>query len=205
MVLWWTTANPTCRLRSEPLPCTGSDRRLHLAFLATRRPTLHPAGHRVSSQAYLSLHSSEAPQGIDLSRPLFTCTNTNQAATCTCNTWPRVSPHHVVNHSSQPGATIHWSLDAPVLSSSCNVRISNRQNSSLSSSRRRSAGNLPLSSWCNKYSSLYNRRSPSNIHCRRGTKPGNLCLNMRFLTVLLGQNRNDQNTSLVHLCCQKQM
>jgi hypothetical protein len=28
---------------------------------------------------------------------------------------------------------------------------------------------------------------------------------MRFLTVLLGQNRNDQNTSLVHLCCQKQM
>jgi hypothetical protein len=24
---------------------------------------------------------------------------------------------------------------------------------------------------------------------------------MRFLTVLLGQNRNDQNTSLVHLCC----
>jgi hypothetical protein len=28
---------------------------------------------------------------------------------------------------------------------------------------------------------------------------------MRFLTVLLGQNRTDQNTSLVHLCCQKQM
>jgi hypothetical protein len=25
------------------------------------------------------------------------------------------SPHHVVNHSSQPGATIHRSLDAPVL------------------------------------------------------------------------------------------
>jgi hypothetical protein len=47
--------------------------------------------------------------------PLFTCTNANQAAPCTCNTRPRVSPHHVVNHSSQPGATIHRSSDAPVL------------------------------------------------------------------------------------------
>jgi hypothetical protein len=28
---------------------------------------------------------------------------------------------------------------------------------------------------------------------------------MRLLTVLLGQNRTDQNTSLVHLCCQKKM
>jgi hypothetical protein len=91
------------------------------------------------------------------------------------------------------------------LSSSYNMRISNRRNSSLSSSRRRSAGNLPLSSRCNKYSSLCNRRSPGNLHCRRGTRPGNLCLKMRFLTVLLGQNKNDQNTSLVHLCCQKQM
>jgi hypothetical protein len=87
------------------------------------------------------------------------------------------------------------------LSSSCNVRINNRRNSSLSSSRRRSAGNLPLSSRCNKYNSLYNRRSPGNLHCRRGTGPGNLCLKTRFLTVLMGQNRTNQNTSLVHLCC----
>jgi hypothetical protein len=58
------------------------------------------------------------------------------------------------------------------LSSICNMRISNRRNSSLSS-RRRSAGNLPLSSRCNKYNSLYNRRSPGNLHCRRGTRPGN--------------------------------
>jgi hypothetical protein len=83
------------------------------------------------------------------------------------------------------------------LSSSCNMRISNKRNNSLSS-RRRSAGNLPLSSRCNKYNSLYNRRSPGNLHCRRGTRLGNLCLNMRFLTVLMGQNRIDQNTSLVH-------
>jgi hypothetical protein len=85
------------------------------------------------------------------------------------------------------------------------MRISNRRNNSLSSSRRRSAGNLPLSSRCNKYSSLCNRRGPGNLHCRRGTRPGNRCLKMRFLTVLMGQNRTDQNTSLVHLCCQKQM
>jgi hypothetical protein len=58
-----------------------------------------------------------APQGIDLSRSLFTYTNTNQAATYTCNTRPRVSTHHVVNHSSQPGVTIHRSSDAPVLTS----------------------------------------------------------------------------------------
>jgi hypothetical protein len=91
------------------------------------------------------------------------------------------------------------------LSSSCNMRISNRQNNSLSSSRRRSTCNLLLSSRCNKYNSLYNTRNPGNVYSRRGTRPGNLCLKMRFLTVLMGQNRTDQNTSLVHLCCQKQM
>jgi hypothetical protein len=91
------------------------------------------------------------------------------------------------------------------LSSSCNMRISNRRNSSLSSSRRRRAGNLPLNSRCNKYNSLCNKRSPGNLHCRRGTWPRNLCLNMRFLTVLMGQNGTDQKTILVHLYCQKQM
>jgi hypothetical protein len=85
------------------------------------------------------------------------------------------------------------------------MRISNRRNSSLSSRRRRSADNLPLSSRCNKYSSLCNRGSPGNLHCRRGTRPGNLCLKMRFLTMLMGQNGTDQNTSLVHLCCHNQM
>jgi hypothetical protein len=84
------------------------------------------------------------------------------------------------------------------------MRMNNRRNSSLSS-RRRSAGNLPLSSRCNKYNSLCNRRSPGNLHCRRGTRSGNLCLKMRFLTMLMGQNRTDQNAILVHLCCQKQM
>jgi hypothetical protein len=72
------------------------------------------------------------------------------------------------------------------LRSRYNMRISNRRNSSLSSSRRRSVGNLFLSSRCNKYSSLYNRRSPGNLHCRRGTRTGNLGLKMRFLTMLMG-------------------
>jgi hypothetical protein len=47
--------------------------------------------------------------GDDLSRLFFTCTNTSQAATCTCITWPRISPHNVVNHSSHKEATIHRS------------------------------------------------------------------------------------------------
>jgi hypothetical protein len=49
--------------------------------------------------------------GDDLSRLFFTCTNTSQAATCTCNTQPRICPHNVVNHSSHKEATIHRSLN----------------------------------------------------------------------------------------------
>jgi hypothetical protein len=91
------------------------------------------------------------------------------------------------------------------LSSSCNMRISNRRNRSLSSSMSWSASNLPLCSRCNKYSSLCNRRSRGNLHYRRGTRTENIYLKMRFLTVLMGQNKTGHNTSLVHLCCQKQM
>jgi hypothetical protein len=47
--------------------------------------------------------------GIDLPYLFFTCTSTNQAKTCTCNTYPRVSLHNVVNHSSHQEATIHRS------------------------------------------------------------------------------------------------
>jgi hypothetical protein len=106
------------------------------------------------------------------------------------------SSRSIVNSRRSPGKLR--------LRSSCNMRISNRRNNSLSRWRR-SIGNLPLSSRCNKYSSLCNRRSPDNLHYRRGTRPGNLCLNMRFLIVLMGHNRTNQNTNLVHLCCQKQM
>jgi hypothetical protein len=115
-VFWWTAANPTCRLRSWAatlhrllLTTSSCFSRHHAARTCPRWPP------GPLSQAYLSLHSSEAPQGIDLSHPLFTCTNANQVATYTYNTRPRVSPHHVVNHSSQPGVTIHRSSNAPVL------------------------------------------------------------------------------------------
>jgi hypothetical protein len=115
-VLWWTATNPACRLqlwaatlhrlRSTTSSCFSCHH-------AARTWPRWPPGP--SSQAYLSIHSLDAPQGIDLSRPLFTYTNANQAATSTCNTQPGFSPHHVVNHSSQQGATIHWSSDTPEL------------------------------------------------------------------------------------------
>jgi hypothetical protein len=38
---------PRAHSGREPLPCTGSGRRLSLAFLATMRPALDPAGHWV--------------------------------------------------------------------------------------------------------------------------------------------------------------
>jgi hypothetical protein len=65
------------------------------------------------------------------------------------------------------------SLGKLCLSSSYNMRISNKQNSSLSSIRRRSEGNLPLSIRCNMYNNLCNRRRRSlgNLHCKKGTRP----------------------------------
>jgi hypothetical protein len=124
-VLWWTTTNPACklqlwattlyRLRSMTSSCFSCHH-------AARTWPRWPPGP--SSQAYLSLHSLDAPQGIDLSRPLFTCTNANQDATYTCNTRPRVSPHHVVNHLSQLGATIHQTSDAPALNAPQNLNMS---------------------------------------------------------------------------------
>jgi hypothetical protein len=82
--------------------------RLRLAVLVTIRLALDPTGHRVPLTKPTCLIHTWMPTGIDLSRLFFTCTNTNQYA-CTCNTWLRVSPHNVVNHSSHQVATIHWS------------------------------------------------------------------------------------------------
>jgi hypothetical protein len=86
-VLWWTAANPACRLRLwaatlHRLRSTTSS--CFSCHHAARTWPCWPPGP--SSQAYLSLHSSGPLQGIDLSRSLFTCTNANQATTCTCNT-----------------------------------------------------------------------------------------------------------------------
>jgi hypothetical protein len=113
----YTTATPSSWLR--------------LAFLAIMGPTIdtvRPLG--LSNQAYLSLHSSE-----DLSCLFFTCTNANQAAICTCNTQPRVSPHHVVNHSSlrsdhppvlrRSNPQVHYSLTMPL--SACSMSMDQRR------------------------------------------------------------------------------
>jgi hypothetical protein len=104
-----------------------------------------------------------------------------------CNLWIINRRNSGLSNSSRSPGKLR-------LSSSCNMTISNRRNNRLSSSSRRSADNLPLSSRCNKYSSLCNWRSLGNLHCIRGTRPGNICLKMRFLTVLMGQNKTDQNT-----------
>jgi hypothetical protein len=78
-------------------------------FLPPCDPHLTPL---VTGSLEQSLLAFSAPGGLtdnDLSRLFFTCTNTNQVVTCTCNTSPRISPHHIVNHSSHQEATHHRS------------------------------------------------------------------------------------------------
>jgi hypothetical protein len=64
------------------------------------RPAFDLAGDRVPRTKPSCLLHTWRPTSIDLSRLFFTCANNNHAATCTCNIWPRVSPHNVVNQSS---------------------------------------------------------------------------------------------------------
>jgi hypothetical protein len=88
-----------------------------LLFLPPCGPHLTPLATRSLKPSLLVSPLLGGPARHRPSRLLFTCTNANQATTCICNTRPRVSPHHVVNHSTQLGATIHRSSDAPVLNS----------------------------------------------------------------------------------------
>jgi hypothetical protein len=46
----------------EPLPYTGSDRQLRLAFLATMRPTIDPADHRVTRVRPTCLSTPRRPR-----------------------------------------------------------------------------------------------------------------------------------------------
>jgi hypothetical protein len=46
----------------EPLPCTGSCPRLRLAFLATMRPALDPAGHRAPRTKPTCLSTPQRPR-----------------------------------------------------------------------------------------------------------------------------------------------
>jgi hypothetical protein len=80
MVLWWSATKPACRLwlwASTPHRLLSTTSSWFSCHHAARTWPRWPPGP--SSRAYLSLHSSKALQSIDLSRPLFTCTNANQA------------------------------------------------------------------------------------------------------------------------------
>jgi hypothetical protein len=85
------------------------------------RPALDPAGHWVPRTKPTCLLHTWSLTDDDLSHLFFTYTNTSQAATCTCITWPRISPHNIINHSLHQEATIHrssnhtWSSGATTL------------------------------------------------------------------------------------------
>jgi hypothetical protein len=52
----------------EPLPCTGSCPRLRLAFLATMRPAVDPAGHRVPQAEPTCLSTPRRPRKAKIFR-----------------------------------------------------------------------------------------------------------------------------------------
>jgi hypothetical protein len=118
------TSRTRCSLRQSSLmtwlPCSpGSTMVLRLnqetvhdfvpLFFPPCGPHLTPLATRSLEPSLLVFSTPRGLTGDDLSRLFFTCTNTTRATTCTCNTWPRVSPHNIVNHSSHQEATIHRS------------------------------------------------------------------------------------------------
>jgi hypothetical protein len=92
-----------------------------LLFMPPCGPHLTPLATGSLKRSLLVFSTPGGLTGDDLSRLFFTCTNTSQAAICTYNTLPRMSPHNVVNHSSHKEATIHrssnhtWSSASSVL------------------------------------------------------------------------------------------
>jgi hypothetical protein len=82
-----------------------------LLFMPPCGPHLTPLATGSLERSLLVFSTPGGLTGDDLSRLFFTCTNTSQAATCTCNTYPRISQHNVVNHSSHKVVTIHRSLN----------------------------------------------------------------------------------------------
>jgi hypothetical protein len=80
-----------------------------LLFMPPCGPHLTPLATGSLERSLLVFSTSGGLTGNELSRLFFTCTNMSQADTCTCNTYPRICPHNVVNHSSHKEATIHRS------------------------------------------------------------------------------------------------
>jgi hypothetical protein len=93
-----------------------------LSFLPPCGPHLTPLATGSLKPSLLVFSTPGGLTGDDLSCLFFTCTNTNQVATCTYNTLPRISSHNVVNHSSHQEMTIHrssnhtWSSISPLMS-----------------------------------------------------------------------------------------
>jgi hypothetical protein len=131
-VIQWFSEKPLqtprtrCSLRQSPLMTWLPHCPSSTLVLRLNQETVHdfvpqflpPCGSHLTPLATRSLEPSlfvfSTPRGRtgnSLSPLFFTFTNTSQAATCTYNTWPRVSPHHVVNHSSCQEATFHRSLN----------------------------------------------------------------------------------------------
>jgi hypothetical protein len=83
-------------------------------------------GHRVHRAEPTCLSTPRRPHRLRPLRMLFTCTNANQAATCTYNTRPRDNPHHIGNHSSHQGVTIHRprTLRSSIIYHNISVRLS---------------------------------------------------------------------------------
>jgi hypothetical protein len=86
-----------------------------LLFLPPWEPHLIPFGHRLHRAELTCLSTPQRPHRLRPFAPTLHLHQRKSSRTCTYNTRSRVSPHHVVNHSSHHGATIHWSSDAPVL------------------------------------------------------------------------------------------
>jgi hypothetical protein len=116
------TPRTRCSLRQSPLMTRLPRSPGSTLFLWLNQETVHdfillfipPCGPHLIPLATGSLERSllvfSTPGGLtgdDLSRLFFTCTNTSQGATCTYSTYPRISTHNVVNHSSHKKATIH--------------------------------------------------------------------------------------------------
>jgi hypothetical protein len=131
------TPRTRCSLRQSPLMTRLPRSPSSTLVLRLNQETVHdfillflpPCGLHLTPLATGSLERSllvfSTPGGLtgnDLSRLFFTRTNTSQVATCTSNTWPRISRHNVVNHSSHQEAIIHrssnhtWSSISPLMS-----------------------------------------------------------------------------------------
>jgi hypothetical protein len=78
-----------------------------LLFMPPCGPHLTPLATGSLEQSLLVFSTPGGLTGDDLSRLFFTCTNASQSATCTCITYPIISPHNIVNQSSHKEATIH--------------------------------------------------------------------------------------------------